>query len=252
MAGEEQQVIRLRNDFYRDGFTKVLVALSMIIAAISLLIAASIYLVVAKPAPVFFPTDNEWRVVPPIPLDQPYLSTADLTQWVSQTLPAVFNYDFLHYMASYKNNQQYFTQNGFSKYAAILNIYASYGLVSQRKLFVSAAPDGAPFIVNQGLLDGRYSWWLQMPLVIHFGSLDRGYSQNVTLQILVVREPTLNNLWGVVIDNMVIPQQKPAAPAETAPLPADSGVPAGSDQAPQDVGTPGTQEPITVEQVGNG
>lgn len=242
MAGEELQVIRLRNDFYRDGFTKVLLALGIVSVAIILLIAASIYLVVAKPSPVAFSTDNEWRVVPPVPLDQPYLSTADLTQWVSLTLPNVFNYDFLHYMAKYKDNQQYFTQNGFNKYIGILNLYAPYNLVSQKKLFVSAAPDGAPFIVNQGLIGGRYSWWLQMPLVIHFGGLERGYSQNVTLQVLVVREPTLNNLSGVVIDNMVIPQQKPAAPEQ-------GQTPAAGDM-PVDGQVPAQVEPIIVEQVG--
>lgn len=207
MAEEELQVIRLRTDFYRDGFTKVFIALCIVFTAIVILVATSIYLFVAKPPPVNFSTDNEFRVVAPVPLDQPYLATADLTQWVSETVPNVFNYDFLNYASRLKTNQSFFTPNGWKQFNSILNTYASFTMVTNGKLFVSTSPNGAPFVVNQGLLNGRYSWWVQMPLNITFGSRERGYTQTITLQVLVVRESTLNNLSGVVIDNMIIPTQ---------------------------------------------
>ena len=54
MAGEELQVIRLRNDFYRDGFKKMMFALSILLTAVILLIATSIYLFVNKPQPITF------------------------------------------------------------------------------------------------------------------------------------------------------------------------------------------------------
>ena len=66
MAGEELQVVRLRDDFYRDGFYKVLFALATIIIAILSMVALSVYIYVTKPAPVNFSADNEWRILPPV------------------------------------------------------------------------------------------------------------------------------------------------------------------------------------------
>src|SRR5688572_30035886 len=103
MRGEgvtnNESTIQLKNDFYRDGFYKVLLALGLILIAIFLLVALSLYLHFSKPEPVDFSVGTEFRVLQPVPTDQPYLSTADLLQWVSQTLPKVFSYDFVSYSA---------------------------------------------------------------------------------------------------------------------------------------------------------
>src|SRR5437667_1540431 len=116
MAEEELQVIRLRNSFYRDGFHKSVLALSLVILSILLLIAISIYIHFNKPKPVTFQSDNEWRVLAPVPVNVPYLQTQDLLQWVSEVLPASFNYDFIHYGIQQKNTQDHFTTNGWQAY----------------------------------------------------------------------------------------------------------------------------------------
>lgn len=204
MAGEELQVVRLRDDFYRDGFYKVIIALAAIVAAIVFLLTISIYLYVTKPPPVSFTTDNEWRVLQPVPLDQVYLSTPDLIQWVSEALPGVFTYDFIHYTERLKDAGQYFTANGWKKFIDQVNVYANYKKVLDSKLFINAVPGGAPFIVNQGVLDGRYAWWVQMPININYVTLGAKSSQAITIQVLVVRVPTLNNLYGVGIENFIV------------------------------------------------
>ncbi|HLB57302.1 MAG TPA: DotI/IcmL/TraM family protein [Gammaproteobacteria bacterium] len=204
MAGDALQVIRLRNDFYRDGFHKVLLALGMILFAIILLVATSLYLFLAKPPPVNFASDNEWRIVPAVPLNQPYLKTADLIQWVSTVLPDVFTYDFINYKNQLNANAPNFTDAGWSKLLGVLNNYEGYTAVVNAKLFVNGSAGGAPFILNQGLLSGKYGWWVQMPINLGYSSYERNYTQPITLQILVVRIPTLNNLYGVAIDNIVV------------------------------------------------
>jgi intracellular multiplication protein IcmL len=208
MVGEELQVIRLKNDFYRDGFKKMMLALGVIITAVSLLIATSFYLFFAKPSPINFATDDEWRILPPIPLEKPYLSTANLLQWVSETFSTVFNFDFLNYAKKQGAYQPYFTENGWKKYNELLNFYVPINSVLRSKSVVVGALNGGPFIVNQGLLARRYAWWVQLPVNINFSGYDRSYTQPLILQALVVRVPTLNNLSGVAIENLVIVNQK--------------------------------------------
>ncbi len=208
MIGEEQQTIYLRKDFNRDGFRKVLLILGVFILIIFALIATSIYLFFDKPPPIQFSTDNEWRIVPPVPLNQPYLSQPDLIQWVSTVVPGLFNYDFINYKGQLQKNEHYFTENGWKTFLTFLKGYADYAAVTNAKLFINGVPTGAPFILNQGLLDGKYSWWVQMPININYSG---GYVQALDLQVLVVRMSTLNNLYGVSIDNVVAPSvEKPA------------------------------------------
>lgn len=207
MAVEELQTIYLRKDFYRDGFRKILFILGLLIVVIAVLIATSIYLFLDKPAPVLFATDNEWRIVLPVPLDKPYLVESDLIQWVSSVLPGLFDYDFINYKVELQKNEQYFTENGWKAYLAILSGYADYSAIKNAKLFVNGIPSGAPFVLNQGLLERKYSWWVQMPLIINYSG---GYEQALDLQVLVVRISTLNNLHGVAIENVLVANGKPA------------------------------------------
>lgn len=206
MNDEAFEVVRLRNDFFRDGFYKVMLALGLILVALSLLVITSLYLFLSKPSPIMFTVaDNEWRILPPIPLDKPYLQTADLLQWVSQALPASFNYDFINYMNQLKKMQHYYTPEGWKKYLDLLNNYANFNTVQSEKQFISGTPLGAPFIVNQGLLQGRYAWWVQMPINVSYSNASGGgRQQNITFQLLVVRVPTLNNLDGVGIENILV------------------------------------------------
>ncbi|MCD6039398.1 MAG: hypothetical protein K0S27_798 [Gammaproteobacteria bacterium] len=205
MAGEELPIIRLRRDFNRDGFHKVLFVLGVFVISIILLIATSVDLLLSKPEPIKFSTDNEWRIVKPVPIEQPYLIQPDLIQWVSGVLPRLFNYDFMNYANELQKNEHYFTEKGWKKFLALLNNYAPYTTVLNSKLFIKGSVEGAPFLLNQGVLAGRYSWWVQMPVSINYSG---GYSQMLDLQALVVRVSTLDNLYGVAIENILTANRK--------------------------------------------
>src|SRR3990167_4882483 len=143
MAEEEQKLIRLRDDFYRDGFYKALYALVILLGAILLLLSTSIYLLVSKPKPVKFVVGNEFRMVPLVAVSQPYLKQPDLIQWVSDVLPAVFTVDFVNYNRELKNATPYFTTNGWKSFLDQLKMYADASVVANGKFFVNANPAGA-------------------------------------------------------------------------------------------------------------
>lgn len=204
MAEQKLHVVRLRDDFYRDGYTKIMLVLFVSMTAVGLLIAVSAYLFLSKPLPVQFATDNEWRVIGPVPVDKPYLSSANLLQWVSEVFPNVFNYDFVHYNENLEADKHYFTDNGWDKFLGVIGEYASYNTIQDSKLFMHASAATAPIILNQGLLDGRYAWWVQMSLHLDYTSAEKREGKDIQLQVLVTRIPTLNNLDGVSIDNVAI------------------------------------------------
>ncbi|EKD72306.1 MAG: IcmL protein [uncultured bacterium] len=204
MAEEELQLIRLRDDFYRDGFYKALSAFLVLLGAIILLISTSIYLFVSKPLPVRFATGDEFRILPLVPVDQPYLKQPDLIQWSSDVLPSVFTFDFVNYNQQLNTASHYFTANGWKSFLDQLKMYADYNNIVSSKLFINANAAGAPFILNQGLIQGVYGWWIQMPINLGYSSSVKINTVPLVIQALVVRVSTQNNLSGVGIEKIIV------------------------------------------------
>lgn len=212
---EETGRVALHDNFYRDSIGRVVFVLLGSCFFILVFVALSIYFYLDKPSPVVFPVEADMRVQPPIPLDQPYLSTPDLLQWVADVFPKSFTLDFNHYNDQLKLNSQGFTSDGWTAFLNQLNIYANYNNVQAYKVFVTATPESAPYILRQGVLPdtGKYGWWVQMPVTINYAGLKPPPSVTLTFQILVVRVPTLDNLTGVGIDNVI---QAPATTGNQA------------------------------------
>lgn len=203
-VSEEVETARLQTDFYRDGFGKLLIAIFLILIALVFLGLISAYLFLSKPAPVVFAVDNDWRVLPPVPIDVPYVTDPDLIQWVSQVLPQLFTYDFINFKDELQLNQQYFSENGWKKFLDLVDPYANENNMQTMKMFVNANAAGAPYILNRGPIEGRWGWWVQMPLKLSYSNPAGTTVKTLILQILIVRIPTLNNLDGITIDNVIV------------------------------------------------
>lgn len=207
MADNETEIAGLRDNFYRDSFGKLMLVMAGMVIAIVLLLATSLYLYLTEPPPITFPVSKEWRVQPDVPLEKPYLDTPALLQWVSDTLRSAFTFDFIRYNDQLKASGHNFTEDGWRVFMGHLNNYANYSDVQAKKMFINSVPDSAPFLLNPGgVLLGRWAWWVQAPITINYIGNDGTYSKTITLQVLVVRVPTLNNLMGVGIDNIIVAQ----------------------------------------------
>ncbi len=199
--------VQLKDDFYRDGFRVVMLSFAMVVATIALLIIISLYFFFHQVLPINFPVYQDWRVQAEVPVNQPYLRVADLLQWVSQAVPALLTIDFINYDQELKKVAPYFTSNGWAKFMALTNTYLNHDDILKNKIFVQAQPSGAPVILNQGAVDGKYAWWVQIPIDVRYSGIE-GNNRMTTflIQVLVIRESTLDNLDGVVIDNLIAKQ----------------------------------------------
>lgn len=202
---QSTSTVEIRNEFYRDSFWRVMFIVFGFFFSLLFLLGVSFYLYLNQPRPVVFPVGKEWRTIPEIALDRPYLTLPNMLQWLANAISNVFVYDYYHYNDQLNAAQIYFTSAGWKVFLNQLNIYANYNTIQKGKMFVNATPAGAPYLLKEGVLSGRYAWWVQMPITIQTISGEgQTNSQNLTLQILVVRVSTLNNLLGVGIENIIV------------------------------------------------
>lgn len=199
MPEDALETVRLRNNFYRDNYRRLVgMLLLMIIINIGLL-GGIVYLVTHRPTPQYFATSADGRIIPLHPLSDPVVTDAELLQWVNEAIISAYSFNFINYRKELQDAAQYFTPEGWAQYQAGLRASRNLETVIAKKMVVSAVATGAPQITDRGILNGRYAWRIRMPILATFQSGTEKIQQPLTVNVLVVRVSTLDVPKGIAI-----------------------------------------------------
>ncbi|MDX2346421.1 MAG: type IVB secretion system apparatus protein IcmL/DotI [Legionella sp.] len=213
MAEDALTAVTLRNTFYRDGQRKVILVLLLSIIVNLLMMSLLVYIVTHPPAPKYFATSIHGRITPLFALSQPNQSDSAVLQWTNQAAIAAFTYNFVNYRTELQASSEFFTASGWTQFLNALEASNNLDAVKAKKLIVSAVATSAPIILQKGLLNGRYSWRVQMPLLVTYQSASEFSQQRNVVTILVTRISPLNSPRGIGISQFIV---GPAASGATA------------------------------------
>jgi len=204
MAEDALTAVALRNQFYRDGQRKLVIAL--ILSLIANIIAAGmlVYIMTHPPLPKYFATSINGRITPLFPLNEPNQSDSAVLQWANLAAIAAFTYNFVNYRDELQASSGFFTADGWQQFLTALEQSNNLDAVKAKKLIVSAVATRAPIILQKGLLNGRYSWRIQMPILVTYQSASEFSQQNNVVTMLVTRVSTLNSPRGIGISQFVV------------------------------------------------
>ena len=203
MAEDAVTAVVLRNNFYRDGQRKmILIAIFSILCNVVL---AGIlgYVFTHPPEPRYFATSINGRITPLISLDAPNQSDSAILQWANQAAIASFSYNFVNYRSELVAASGFFTSDGWNQFITALSESNNLDAVKTKKLVVSAVATAAPVILQKGLLNGRYAWRIQMPILVTYQSASEFSQQNLNVTMLVTRVDTLNSPRGIGIAQFI-------------------------------------------------
>lgn len=197
------QIVSLRNDFYRDNYRRVMLALLIAFFLIVLLASALTYLVTHPPAPKYFAVNADGSLIKLKPLSEPNVSPATLLQWANMAVISVNTLNYVNYRKALQDASEYFTPDGWQEYLRGLKSSNNLTAVIEKKLIVSAVATGAPIILQEGLLNGVYSWRVQMPVLVTYQSPSQVSPQSQIVTLLIVRVSGLTSARGVGIAQYV-------------------------------------------------
>jgi intracellular multiplication protein IcmL len=203
MADRALDVVQMRKDFYRDSYRRVATALLFMILLSAILGFIVYYLASHRPEPKYFATSADGRITPIYPLTAPMVSDSALLQWANQAAVAAYTYNFATYRKELQGASEYFTPEGWSNFETALQASRNLETVINKKLVVTAVATGAPVILDRGILDGHYSWKVQMPLLVTYESASTTIQQPILITMLVTRVSTLNVPKGIAIAQFV-------------------------------------------------
>lgn len=204
MADDALTVVALRNKFYKDSQRKVIFALLIAILVNLVLGLMLVYIITHPPAPKYFATSINGRIIPLFPLDQPNQSDSAVLQWANQAAIASFTYNFVNYRDELQASSGFFTPEGWDQFLNALQQSNNLDAVKAKKLIVSAVATRAPIILQKGILNGSFSWRVQMPILVTYQSASEFTQQNNVVTMLITRVSTLNSPRGIGIAQFVV------------------------------------------------
>ena len=200
-----------RNAFYRDGY-RMMLKISLIQAGvIGLLILAIVGLVLSiKPHTVYFATTSDGRIIPVVPLEEKYLTPAQLTAWAAKTAQQTMTFGYHDYHDRLQQAATNFTTVGWNSFNKAIDDANFIKAITNHKQVVTMEIGAAPEIDSEGVHNGIYYWIVHMPITIHFDGEVPSEPINVILKLQIVRVSTLQNPDGVSIEQwiQIDPNQK--------------------------------------------
>lgn len=204
MANDSRQVTNSPQEFFRDGHSKLIIALFAAIFVIFFLCLALGYIITHPPQPKYFATSINGRITPLVDLDEPNQSDSAVLQWANQAAIAAFSYNFVNYHNELMVASTYFTEEGWQQFLDALTASNNLEVVKNKKLIVSAVATRAPIILQKGLLNNRFSWRVQIPILVTYQSASEFTQQNNIVTMLITRISTLESPRGIGISQFVV------------------------------------------------
>ena len=204
MPEEQKEEITLQNKFATDGQKKLMSALLFSVIGVFFLSIFLIFMITHPPQPKYFATSVNGRITPLTALNEPNQSDSAILQWANQAAIASFSYNFVNYQGELLAASTYFTPDGWQQFITALQQSGNLDTVKAKKLIVSAVATRAPIILQKGILNGQYSWRIQMPILVTYQSASEFTQQNNVVTMLVTRISTLESPRGIGISQFVV------------------------------------------------
>ena len=203
------EAIVVRNEFYRQGYRHMIrLAIAEGIAILILLGVVLGFVTLWRPQDRFFAATFDGKVIPIVPVNQPIHDDASVAEWSRKAFEDILRLNYMDYRERLIAMSPDFSERGYATWLAALKRDAFIDLiVDKENLFsVSTQVTSPPVIVQKGVAGGVYRWRIQMSAVTNYISAlpNRSYSVNWNVTLEVVRVPSLHNLTGIGIEQVVL------------------------------------------------
>jgi len=194
----------VRNEFYRDGYRTLLkIAIIQALIIVGLILAMYYVIQVNQPKDRYFATTSDGRLVPMVALNEPNLSTPALMSWAAQSATEVMTFGYHDYRRRLQEASRNFTRIGWASFTTALETSRIMEMVEANQYVVNAAPTSAPVLLEEGVVQGRYQWRIEVPIVVTYQAGAQKRADSYILTLLIVRVSKLESPNGVGIEQWV-------------------------------------------------
>ena len=101
-------------------------------------------------------------------LDQPHRSAADLAQWLQQVIAESLSFSAAGYPDHVKQLERGFTPAAINEFNAWATATGIVNALEQNQMQLNGFVSDLPFLLNEGVVAGRYRWLYEIPVMVSF------------------------------------------------------------------------------------
>ncbi|MDR1871592.1 MAG: DotI/IcmL/TraM family protein [Deltaproteobacteria bacterium] len=159
--------------------------------------------------PNYFGVSSDLNVVKVAPSKEPLLSPDNLLTWTSQAVSGALSLNFLHWRQQLMDARENFSEYGFSSFARSLEEGGHIRKIVAERLNLTCALAGTPVITDTKVLGDRYTWKVELPVIISYqSSTGVVASQNLIAMVTVQRAAMTQKNKGVEIQQIVLARRE--------------------------------------------
>lgn len=206
MPGRAFALVTLRDQFYRDGFHRIVLAFILSVASSAALLGMILYIWTHPPIPRYFPVSDAGRITRIQPLDKPkeFSNDSTILQWTTKSAIASYTFNYVNYMQELQAASIFFTPRGWDNFLDALVSSNNLEAIKVRKFIVNAEAYGVPKIRRKGVMRGRYAWEIELKLMVTFRNEEAFNQQKLNIIMKIQRISSLNSPSGIGIDQFVV------------------------------------------------
>lgn len=152
----------------------------------------------------YFGTEPNGSLMPMVAFNQPFDSRSAVISWTENAITGIFDFDAQDYRRRMESSEKYFTPHSFDRFLRNFKKNGLYADMMDRKLMIDVVPDGVSVIRQQGLVNGVYSWQVQMPLQLRLENSNGLNSKRAIATVLVQRVANSKNPDAIAITSIAL------------------------------------------------
>lgn len=121
----------------------------------------------------------------------PLYNTQVVREWAINAATSAFTYDAANYEEQFAlTTQRYFTEEGTESFNDAIKSSGAIEQLLSKKLIVSAVAYQTPVILAYGVLLGKRTWKIQVPLLVTYQSANDKVTDRYIITMVVIQQPT--------------------------------------------------------------
>lgn len=205
MHEQREHVRGLDNgDRYRDQYRRHWRRLMVLIGSAFVWLGLYMVIGLVQSTPKYYASTTTGDVLPLDALSSPVVTTEYIQQWAEMVARKAYNLDFLNFNQSLSQVRPYFSDDGWLAFQDALTKAGLLSKIQQEKLTLSAVANGPVVILKRYVTAGRYSWDVQLPLLVTYNSSSMQAKQQLYIAMTIRRVPELATPQGIAVTAFIL------------------------------------------------
>lgn len=151
----------------------------------------------------YFASGPDHDPYPMTPLDRPVMDNPALLEWTAETVVAAYSLDFVRYRQQSEAAKARFELRAWNTWAQSFMDAGNLRKLVEAKMVTRAVPRSAPVVKHEGVVQGRYVWDVEFPMVLSYENTNGAPDEVLLMKALVVRSDDPKHRRGIVVAQLV-------------------------------------------------